>query len=188
MEEKDSLTVEGYTFKTEEDAKLARTEAQKIAYIEKRINYSRPRSVFAVYKKAVEEKIFQTPIGMNYLQKLYDFLKRSEVIQEEIPPIPLDSFYSRTVRETTNPARKRVNPAKKRDTLKAKYRTSVILNVILVIMVIAMFVIALNGTTPNMLNYERTLVNKYADWEQELNEREQELRQKEQELNQSETN
>lgn len=183
MEEKQNLTVEGYHFRTEEDAKLARVEAQKVAYIEKRINYSKPASVLAIYKKALEEKTFHTPIGLSYLEDLYDFLNKSDVIEEEIPPIPLDTFFSRTMREQTSPARKRIKTVKKRNTLKEKYRISVMFNIILLLLVAAMFYIALNGTTPNMLNYEQTLVNKYAEWEQELTERENLIRQKELELN-----
>lgn len=182
MEEKQNLTVEGYTFKTTEDAKLAQQEVQKIDYIEKRMNYKIPHNVLAVYKKAIEEGVFQTPVGIRYLEKLHDFLQNSKTITEEIPPIPLQSYYSRTVRENTNPARKRINPAKKRDTLKEKYRLSVLLNILLVIMVVAMFAIAFNAKNPNILNYERVLINKYSEWEQELNEREQQLREKEKEI------
>ena len=183
MEENQNLTVKGYTFRTSEDAKLAELEAQKIDYIEKRMNYHRAENVLAVYKKAVEEGTFQTPVGIRYLEKLHEFLENSAVITEEIPPIPLQSYFSRTVRENANPARQRVMPVKKRDTLKEKYRVSVMINIMLLIMVAAMFAIALNAKSPNMLNYEKTLVNKYSEWEQELNAREAKIREKEQKVN-----
>lgn len=182
-EENQNLTVEGYTFRTTEDARLAKLEAQKIEFIEKRINYNRADSVLALYKKAVEERTFQTPVGIRYLEKLHDFLESSPVITEEIPPIPLQSYFSRTVRENANPARHRVTPMKKRDILKRKYRISVILNIVLVLMVAAMFAIALNAKNPNMLNYEKALVNKYSEWEQELSTREAAIREKEKEMN-----
>lgn len=182
-EENQNLTVEGYTFRTTEDARLAKLEAQKIEFIEKRINYNRADSVLALYKKAVEERTFQTPVGIRYLEKLHDFLENSPVITEEIPPIPLQSYFSRTVRENANPARHRVTPMKKRDILKRKYRISVILNIVLVLMVAAMFAIALNAKNPNMLNYEKALVNKYSEWEQELSTREAAIRKKEKEMN-----
>lgn len=186
MEENQNLTVEGYIFRTTEDAKLAKLEAQKIAYIEQRINYNRADSVLAVYKKAVEECAFQTPVGIRYLEKLHDFLENSTVITEEIPPIPLQSYFSRTVRENTNPARHRISPIKKKDKLKNKYRISVMFNIALVLMVAAMFAIALNAKAPNILNYEKALINKYSAWEQELNTREARIREKEQELNKTE--
>lgn len=186
MKENKSLTVEGYTFRTTEDAKLAQLEAQKIEFIERRMNYNRAESVLAVYKKAIEEGTFQTPVGIRYLEKLHDFLEKSKIITEEIPPIPLQSYFSRTVRENASPARHRIAPIKKKDTLKQKYRISVLINIVLLGMVVAMFAIALNAKTPNMLNYEKTLVNKYSQWEQELNEREAKIREKEQELRETE--
>lgn len=184
----DDLTVSGYTFRTEEDAKLAKLEEQKVDYIEQRLNYNRPEKVLAVYRKALEEKTFQTPIGTGYLEKLHDFLENNESVTEEVPPIPLEAYFSKTVREQTAPARQRVKPAKKKDTLKTKYRISVMLNLILILMVAAMFAIAINAKTPNMLNYEKTLTNKYAKWEQELNEKEKQIREKEKKLIETENN
>lgn len=186
MDENQNLTAEGYTFKTEEDAKLAKQEAEKIAYIEQRMNYKRADSVLAVYKKAVEEGVFRTPVGIRYMEKLHDFLEDNATVTEEIPPIPLQSHYSRTVRESSNPARRRIVPARKKDTLKHKYRISVMLNVVLILMVAAMFAIAFEAKAPNILNYERVLVDKYAEWEQELNAREAQIREKEKEWNKAE--
>ena len=45
-----------------------------------------------------------------------------------------------------------------------------------------MFYIAYTSEHPNVLNYKRNLVNKYAQWEQELSEREKEIREKERNL------
>jgi hypothetical protein len=45
-----------------------------------------------------------------------------------------------------------------------------------------MFYITLKSDNPNILNYENSLVNKYAAWEQELKEREQDIRAREIEL------
>lgn len=59
---------------------------------------------------------------------------------------------------------------------------SVIINGLLVIAVAAMFYIATTSTNPNILNYEKSLVNKYAYWEQELSERENAVRERERAL------
>ena len=60
---------------------------------------------------------------------------------------------------------------KKKDDAK-KLNISIWINVILAVLVIAMFFIASTGSNPNILNYENALINKYAEWEQELRERE----------------
>ena len=60
--------------RTERDAELAKTEMDKIAYLEKRMRYDYPESVLSIYNKAIENGIFQTPVGFQYLQKLKGFL------------------------------------------------------------------------------------------------------------------
>lgn len=180
--EEQKLTVRGYTFRTSEDAKLAKAEAKKIDYIEERLNYKKADNVLMVYKKILEEKTFQTPVGISYMEKLYDFLINSPDIIEEIPPIPLQNYFSKTVREQPVSVRQRVKPVEKKVTLKMKYRISVMFNILLVLMVAAMFAIAMNAKSPNIINYEKVLKNKYAEWEQELNEKDRLLRERELEL------
>lgn len=45
-------------------------------------------------------------------------------------------------------------------------------NIVLIIIVIAMFAISLTSGSTTILNYETKIINKYEDWEQELDERE----------------
>jgi flagellar capping protein FliD len=40
----------------------------------------------------------------------------------------------------------------------------------------------MKGSTPNILNYEKALQNRYAEWNQELSDREEAIREKEKEL------
>lgn len=178
-EEKQNLTVGGYHFRTKEDAVLAKIEQQKIEYIEQRLHYDRPESVLAVYQKAIENQTFQTPIGIKYLEKLHQFLEESESIDIAIQPIPLNTNFSRKIREQAAPAKKRIQPEKQRDKLKDRYRLSICINILLLLMAAAMFYITLHSDSPNILNYENVITNKYASWEQELRERENELRERE---------
>lgn len=178
-EENKSLTVGGYHFKTKEDAALAKLEQQKIDYIEKRLNYDRPESVLAVYEKAIENQTFQTPVGIKYLEKLHQYLEENESIETSIQAIPLTTNFSRKVREQAAPARNRIKPEKKRDKLKERYKISLCINIILLVMVAAMFYITLHSDSPNILNYEKVITNKYASWEQELSEREKRIRERE---------
>ncbi len=61
------------------------------------------------------------------------------------------------------------------------------MNIILIILIIAMFVIAANSSAPNIVNYERVLTDKYSSWKEELMQKEEELRQRERELEQRES-
>lgn len=187
--EKSILSVGGFLFYTEKDAQLARAEEQKIAYLEERIDYASPESIRYIYEKTIHERLFKTPVGLRYLQKLRDFLLSQPGIDaESIPEIPLYITFDGGLREHANPARERIAPSKKRDRDKEKERftLSVILNVMLVLAIIAMFGISFLSEHPNIVNYERAITDKYASWEQELTQREQAVREKELELRLSE--
>lgn len=56
--------------------------------------------------------------------------------------------------------------------LQKRCRILLSVNIVLVIIVIAMFVISLTSGSTTILNYETKIINKYEDWEQELDERE----------------
>ena len=166
--------VSGFAFYSEKDARLAEQERQKIAYLDKRIDRTNLESVLVIYKKALDDRVFRTPVGLEYLRELQGELKaEQDLLGEEIPPIPLWTNFADT-REKTSPARRRIKPAPE-ENKNTTFRLSLIMN-------IAMFIITLNSDQPNVLNYERNLQNKYATWEQELTQREQTVREKEREL------
>ncbi|MBO5335922.1 MAG: hypothetical protein J6A94_02170 [Lachnospiraceae bacterium] len=172
---------EGFSFYTEKDAALAAQEQKKVEYLEERMNYNNPAGVLKIYSRAVQERIFQTPVGIIYLKKLQQYLKEQPgILPEEIPPIPLFVNFDGEIRERTNPAKKRIKPAAKKKS--NALPISILLNIGLIIAVIAMFVITLNSSQPNILNYKKNLENQYATWEQELTEREAVVREKELEL------
>lgn len=180
-----SLSVGGYLFYTEKDARIARAEQQKIEYLEARINYSEPEKIRYIYEQTIRERLFKTPIGWKYLEKLHDFLlAQPEIAPDSVIDIPLYMTFDSEVREQVNPARERVIPSKKKDRDKEKERfiLSVILNVLLAAAIICMFYISFVSEHPNIINYERALAGKYASWEQELTEREEAVREKELEL------
>ena len=182
MERKAEWEVGGFQFGSEKDVELAKIEQDKIAYLEKRIQYDQPESVLSVYNKAIANKIFQTPIGFQFLQKLHDFLTE-QGLADRASSIPLYQVYSYDPQEevAVHTAKRRVQPSQYRE-LRSKLRRSVILNLLLIVMVVAMFVITLTSNHPNILNYERVLTDKYAGWEQELTERENAVREKERAL------
>lgn len=180
-------SVDGYTFYTEKDVKIAELEHKKIEYLKEKMDYSDPDSILKVYDKAVSERIFKTPVGIDFLREMQVFLTECpEIPNEAIQAIPLLAVYDSEMREHPEPARKRVKPSAKKKTKDAKSQAlfiSVMINIVLVIAVLAMFVITLNSDQPNILNYEQAITNRYASWEQQLTEREKAVREKERELN-----
>ncbi len=174
------LEAEGFVFYTEKDAELARQEQKKIQYLKAHMDGKNPESVLRLYEKAVEERVFKTPVGLVFLKEIQTYLIRNPKIdRERIPPIPLFVTYEGEMRSHTSPARQRVQPSQKKKTRLQALPVSVCLNIALAIAVIAMFVITLTSDQPNILNYERALTDRYAGWEQELTQREQKVREAE---------
>ena len=183
MAGREDWTINGFQFGSEKDANQAKSEELKIQKLEEKMDYRNPQMMLMVYKKAIENRIFKTPVGYEYLKQLQTTLKQSPLIREEVPPIPVNQVYN--LRDSTAPVVEKVKgtqkpkkpPKEKQEFFTRK--TSICLNVVLVILVGVMFFISTTGSRPTILNYEKALQNKYAAWEQELEQREGELREKE---------
>ncbi len=185
MPDNNDLTVGGYHFHSQADADKARDEQKKIAYIEAHMNRDNPESVLTIYNKMLSNRIFATPVGFGYLKEIRDYLLASDGIDnEEVKPLELNQMYSlgKGLSEEPEEPRRRIVPGKKKEPYKDRFFFSVVLNILLAIAVIAMFVIATNSSNPNIINYENTIVNKYAEWEEELKDREKTVREAERKL------
>ena len=171
----------GFLFQSERDAKLAEVERKKIAYLESKLDYSKPEDILYIYDKTVKGKVFSTPVGMMYLKKLQEFLLGQDGIDPAlVAAIPLNNIYH----EHSIAVKERIQEKKDKtiETKKSQLTISIVLNIFLAIAMIAMFIISLNSDNPNIINYERNITNRYATWEQELTERENVIREKEREL------
>jgi len=178
----DELKIGGYLFGTAADAQLAKEEVEKIKYLNSNMNYANIAKVLQLYDRALDTKMFRTPIGLDYLHSLRRMLLDEGYLEDELRPIPLYTVFARP--DNDAPMVQKIKPsAKKQDPYKRKYFTSVIICVILVITIVIMFVIAMTSDTPNMINYRNAIVNEYASWEQDIKQREDAVRAKERELN-----
>ena len=177
---KKQYTVNGYLFGDPADVEIANQELTKIKYIDKKIERHSGETILAVYQAALEKKMFRTPVGYGYLHQLQKKLVGLGIERERIPAIPLYQVFNNNYKTQERPPRltpkKTVHPDVK------KMRYSLWGNVILVILVIALFVITITGENANIINYRNAIVNEYSDWEDELTEREQLVREKEREL------
>jgi uncharacterized integral membrane protein len=188
-EEKDKrkFMVGGYEFTSKEDAQIAKDELNAIKYVSSKTNSKDPKQVYRLYNKIIERKLFSTQIGMNYLKSLQTFLyKSSEIPNDKIQPIPINT----DTQDEINIRRERSEfKSELRDlSIKvARYKNNftrvMIINVILVIIIVAMFIILNTSSNPNIINYEVNLQNKYAQWQEQLQSQEQSLNARENELN-----
>ncbi len=182
MQEKKEFIAGGFQFSTQKDVSIAKKEVRKIELLESRMNYTEPEQVYAVYEGAIQNRVFETPVGYTYLYSLRTYLLEHPLEEKEISSIPLYINYSQTMRGKSEPAKKRIEPAKIKTKRIDRLKTSIFINILLVIMVIVMFSITLMSKNPNILNYQSAILNKYASWEQELTKRESIIREKEREL------
>ena len=166
-EQEDLYTVNGFIFGSAQDTELAKQELNSARYIEKKIENKSPMTVLAIYKAAIEKKMFRTPVGYAYLHDIQKRLMASGVSQESMGAIPLYQIYSNLHEEK---APRVVKVKKKADPLKRR-------NI--------MFAISVSGDSPTVLNYRRTIENEYSAWKQQLDERENAIREKERELEMS---
>lgn len=175
----------GFLFYSGQDAELAETEQKKIEYLEARMDYKNPDKILQIYEKALEDRIFTTPVGLFYLKQVQSFLlEQPEIDEKEVSPIPVFTTFKNSLRASSQPAKRRVKPPMEKKKLSgpSPVHLSLILNILLMLAVIAMFAITLESDNPNVLNYERALTNRYASWEQELTDREQKVREEERRL------
>ena len=177
-----NLIVGGYHFISQEDAAKAQTDISKIKMLRTRVKADKPAEIKMLYEKAIENKIFRTPIGWGYLIDLKRKLIAGGYKEEDIIPIPVDiSFTRHSAIENIN-VKQRIKPEKKKEKINYFKIISLALNVVLAILVVLMFVIASTSDNDNIINYKSNITNRYASWEQDLKEREKTVRQAEKKL------
>lgn len=180
--ENNELIVDGYKFQTPEDAKRARDEIRKVSYIKSKLNYSDPESVLVIYEKMVSADVLSTPVGYIFLRDTRAFLLDSGMENERIVSLPPFSSYSLGAERVRKDPVPKIVPAKPKIEYHRRFIASLTLNIVLVLVIIAMFIITMRSDNPNVLNYEYAVQDRYASWEQELAERERNVRIKEKEL------
>lgn len=175
--------VGGYSFKSKETAKEAKSELNAIKYVSAKTDTRDPKQVYLLYNKLLDKELFRTLIGMEYLKDLQQRLYDSEEIpNDKIRPIPVKYEMQDMLdgkREVTV-LRGRVSKLEKsRDRYKDYFAKMIIVNVVLVIVIVAMIIIMSTSSNPTVLNYEQKLQDKYAGWQEELESWEDELKDRE---------
>ena len=181
----DALTVAGYRFAAAADAKAAEEEYKKMNYIRERMDRGNPEEILAIYDKMIENGLFVTPVGMTFLAKVRDYLLESGIDMERVRPVETGSLFTQRARNEARAAerpRVTVNLSDEIKAVRRKYYLALAVSIISVILVIAMFVIAVTSDRPNIINYRHAIENQYAEWEESLTQREQQIREKEEKL------
>ena len=188
-EEKENgkFMVGGYEFATKEEAQLAKDELNAIKYLSQKTNSKDPKQVYSLYNKIIERKLFSTHVGMNYLKNLQTFLYKSdEIPNDKIQPIPINAETQGEInirRERSEFKSELRDMSVKGAKNKNNFTRVMIINVVLIIIIIAMFVILNTSSNPNIINYEVNIQNKYSQWQEQLQSQEESLNARENALN-----
>ena len=184
MSDREDLWVNGYCFGSLQDAKEARNESQTIAYFKEKTRGRTAGNFLALYDKLLDEKVFKTPVGWEYLKQLQEEILKSDISPDQVRPITLYTGFTYRVQEDAQKAAMRQAEAiaQRKEKKDYRFRVSLCVNFLLAVLVAGMFLITLKSDNPNILNYKQVLTNQYASWEQNLTERENRIREKEQEL------
>ena len=171
--QEDDLVVGGYRFATIADAETARMELKKVENLERGLDPRKPQNMLLVYNRALDNRVFLTPIGLSCLQRMQKDMLKWGVPADKIRPVPLYATFSN---KTENNRSIRQSVAQRHPEYQGRFVASVLINIVLVLLVAGMVAIAWNSDVPNIVNYRQAVVNEYSEWEQDLTQREQELR------------
>jgi hypothetical protein len=171
-------TVDGFYYEDEDLYKAAKKEAEGVRYMKSRIDMQQPEQVLDIYRRMITQDTFQTQVGYAYLRELQDYLyTMPQIRNEQIPAIPVRREVKVLDAAGTT---KRLRSENKKSS--RAFQISFAVNVLALVVIIAMFAIAMSSSSPTVLNYENELLDKYSAWEEELNEREAAVKEKERAL------
>lgn len=179
MEKK--YVVDGFEFSTESDYKMAKEELEAIIYFKDKINLSDLSNIAKLYNRILDRRTFHTPVGYSFLKDLQNRLIQSGYVKNE----DVEKIFITNRNHTENQVDSlSIDHFKKIATVeKSKRRNLKIINTFLVVTILIMFLIALYSDKTVFTKFENELIDRYATWEEELNNRELELEEKEKELN-----
>lgn len=155
------------------------------------------------YLKVLQAKLYESSIDRRSIRPIpiiddefdesEEQKKNKEVVQKKPTNLPPKKVVAKqasnfNVKVETEQKSNEKKQEKDIDKYKIFFINSAILNVILMIVIAVMIYIAGSSKNPTIVDYEKKLLDKYATWQQELEEWEDSLRDREYELeNKSET-
>lgn len=172
----------GYKFLNQEEYESAKKEAESIAYIKAHTNLKDNKQLLKIYNKAVDTKMFRTTIGYEFLHQLYTLIIKNKIVEPEyIKPIPvMFKEKNKDMPEGLEEANKQVEQYKLlyENGKEEKKRLKIVIGFffLLIVGMIAMVYFNYN------IYDEDAVLDKYSQWQIELEEREARLQEREKEL------
>ena len=201
---KTESTIDGFEFADLKEAMQAAKETEGVGFIRSKTDLENPEMVLQIYNKMVSQKMFETVVGYCYLKELQNYLYDSRVIADHaILPIKIEHFVPKKQAEELGQQEKEqketpraalppkvtenTQPQRIMKNIDYKVRSHMfgITSAILAVCVILMFIIMGTSGSPTILNYENRLIDKYEEWENELEQREDAVKERERQFGQN---
>lgn len=172
----DMNIVDGFEFETAKEAEQAKKELSGIRYIKQNTDMKDPDVVYKLYLRLNKPGTFSTPVGMAFLVELQEYLHTIPYIKnEEIRPIYVP-------KKQESRAQK-----KKTESYKKKYHVALFFTIVLTLVIVSMFTITyISGHAMYVVDYENEVIDKYENWQKELEEREKAVEEREKALDKTE--
>lgn len=170
------FTFQGHTFDDEKQLIAAKKEAEAVEYLRSKTDFGNMNNLRKLYDRILDRNMMETVIGIAFLKEIRETLIGSGMFtDDQIRPVPLLPEVKKLKKRKENQKRSR-----ERTLLERSERQNTILKTVcffLVVIVIAMFAVVLTGQrSPLAIRYEEQILNKYAAWAEDLQEKEKFLR------------
>jgi len=165
--------VDGFEFQTKEEARQAKKESDGIRYIKDQTDMSDPDTVYKLYLRLNKPGYFFTPVGLSFLVELQEYLHTIPYIKnEDIRPIYIPEDKKAVV-----------EVKKQTEGYKKKFHVALFFTIVLSAAIVTMFGITyVSGHSPYVVDYENELIDKYENWQNELEKREKAVEEREKAL------
>lgn len=171
-----NITFQGHTFDDEKQLIAAKKEAEAVEYLRSKTDFGNMNNLRKLYDRILDRDMMETVVGIDFLKEIRGKLIESGMFKEDqIRPVPLLPEVKKLKKRKETQKRSR-----ERTLLERSEHQNTVLKVVcffLSVLVIGMFVIVLTGKrSPLAIRYEEQIINKYATWATELQQKEEYLR------------
>lgn len=179
----DKQIIDGYFFASSRDVKMAIKEKDAIEKIKDSINIQNTESVYDTYNKLVTKNYFVTPVGMSFLHDMRDYLKQFYG-EEELKPIAVADRRTKVEDDVKLELNyKQLEKLKQENSRLNRIKQRLVIMVIsMIIIIVGMLFIVVTNENLGYFNAEEKVLNKYASWQERLENWEEELIRREEAL------
>ena len=183
--------IKDYEFQGKAEYETAKKEAETVEYIKANMNFSNEENVLKVYNKLLDKENFRTIIGYEFLLTLRRHMIKNKMLPEEnVRPIPIYKIIGAKKEKKEKVEISDYEKEMKRyqllyENLKAKRTSSKIIIAFLALIIAGMLAITFFSDNSVISNYENKIINKYENWQQQLETKEKELNEREKNLKNS---